>query len=71
MKTTNSGPITIFKELPMDFLYSTDVDRISLSKRNNINAITTAQPNLGIPGVVTIETTEDTILTNILTPSDV
>lgn len=68
MKTINSGPITTFKELSRALFFSTDVDRISLNRRNRINPSTATYPNLGIPGVFTIDTALDIILTSISTP---
>lgn len=72
MKTTNSGPITKFKEFLTALQYSSDVDRRSLSKRNKINPSTATYPNLGIPDVLTIEVVLDKIiLAGILTPPNV
>lgn len=65
MKSTSSGPITIFKELIIVFLCTSDTERISLSKRNKTNPNTIAYSNTGIPAVFTIETALDITLTSI------
>lgn len=72
MKTIISGPITKFKELLVALYLRSDVERRSLSKRTKINPSTATYPNLGIPGVLIIETSFDKIiLAGILTPPNV
>lgn len=66
MKDINSGANPIFNELSRAFSWNFDADRTSLSKRNEINPITTTYPNLGSPGATSIDRALDEIILVIL-----